>query len=63
MHDGFTNKYSFTLKRQLITLVPLNPKQVREDQVRLQKSNEKKGKKRGRPKVKKESLRKKGEKN
>ncbi|XP_041011316.1 uncharacterized protein LOC121255094 [Juglans microcarpa x Juglans regia] len=26
-HDGFTNKYSFTLKRQPITLVPLTPKQ------------------------------------
>jgi hypothetical protein len=30
MHDGFTNKYSFTLNRQPITLVPLTPKQVRE---------------------------------
>jgi hypothetical protein len=26
MHDGFTNKYSFTLNRQPITLVPLTPK-------------------------------------
>ncbi|XP_035547321.1 uncharacterized protein LOC118348884 [Juglans regia] len=26
-HDGFTNKYSFTLNRQPITLVPLTPKQ------------------------------------
>ncbi|XP_062086346.1 uncharacterized protein LOC133792455 [Humulus lupulus] len=26
-HDGFTNRYSFTLKRQPITLVPLTPKQ------------------------------------
>lgn len=41
-HDGFTNKYSFTLKGQPITLVPLTPKQVREDQLKLQRSNEKK---------------------
>jgi hypothetical protein len=41
-HDGFTNKYSFTLNRQPITLVPLTPKQVREDQLKLQRSNEKK---------------------
>ncbi|XP_062103839.1 uncharacterized protein LOC133814954 [Humulus lupulus] len=30
-HDGFTNRYSFTLKRKLITLVPLTPKQEFED--------------------------------
>ncbi|XP_035546592.1 uncharacterized protein LOC109014453 [Juglans regia] len=30
-HDGFTNKYSFTLNRQPITLVPLTPKQEFED--------------------------------
>jgi hypothetical protein len=41
-HDGFTNRYSFTLKRQPITLVPLTPKQVMEDQLKLQRSNEKK---------------------
>jgi hypothetical protein len=33
--------------------VPLTPKQVREDQLKLQKSNEKRGKKKGRPKLKK----------
>ena len=43
-HDGFTNKYSFILKGQPITLVPLTPKQVKEDQLKLQRSNEKKGK-------------------
>jgi hypothetical protein len=42
MHDGFTNKYSFTLNRQPITVVPLTPKQVWEDQLKLQRSNEKK---------------------
>ncbi|KAL5540185.1 hypothetical protein UlMin_043734 [Ulmus minor] len=41
-HDGFTNRYSFTLKKQPITLVPLTPKQVMEDQLKLQRSNEKK---------------------
>jgi len=30
-HDGFTNRYSFTLKRQPITLMPLTPKQVMKD--------------------------------
>jgi hypothetical protein len=42
MHDGFTNKYSFTPNRQPITLVPLTPKQVGEDQIKLQRSNKKK---------------------
>jgi hypothetical protein len=41
-HDGFTNRYSFTLKWQPITLVPLTLKQVMEDQLKLQRSNEKK---------------------
>ena len=43
-HDGFTNKYSFVLNQRSITLVPLTPQQVYEDQVRLQKeSDQKKG--------------------
>jgi hypothetical protein len=42
------NMYSFTLKRQPITLVPLTPKQVMEDQLKLQRSNEKKKKKKRR---------------
>ena len=41
-HDGFTNRYSFTHKGQPIILVPLTPKQVREGQLMLQSSNEKK---------------------
>ena len=36
-HDDFTNKYSFVHNQRRITLVPLNPSQVYEDQVRLQK--------------------------
>jgi len=51
-HDGFTNRYSFTLKRQPITLVPLTTKQVMEDQLKLQK------RKKGRPKLKKKKERK-----
>ncbi|XP_062087666.1 uncharacterized protein LOC133794454, partial [Humulus lupulus] len=38
-HDGFTNKYSFTFRQRTITLAPLTPKQVYEDQVR-EKSGE-----------------------
>jgi hypothetical protein len=41
-HDGFTNRYSFTHKGQPIILVPLTPKQVREGQLMLQSSNERK---------------------
>ena len=41
-HDGFTNKYSFVLNQQSITLVPLTPQQVYEDQVRLQKESDQK---------------------
>ena len=41
-HDGFTNKYSFVLYQRPITLVPLTPQQVYEDQVRLQKESEQK---------------------
>ena len=39
-HDGFTNIYSFVLNQRPITLAPLSPKQVHEDQVRLQKESE-----------------------
>ncbi|XP_074555934.1 uncharacterized protein LOC141811777 [Curcuma longa] len=40
MHDGFKNKYSFMMHGKLVTLVPLTPKQVYEDQLRIK--NEKK---------------------
>src|SRR3954463_4654110 len=36
-HNGFTNKYSFVHNQRNITLVPLTPKQVYEDQVRLRR--------------------------
>ncbi|KAL7105889.1 hypothetical protein ACP275_07G074800 [Erythranthe tilingii] len=41
-HDGFTNKYSFAFNQRTITLVPLTPQQVHEDQVRLQKESDQK---------------------
>jgi hypothetical protein len=59
-HNGFTNKYSLTPNRQPITLVPLTPKQVREDQLKLQRSNENKKKKERKAEIEKK---KKGEKN
>ncbi|KAL5857290.1 hypothetical protein ACOSQ3_004748 [Xanthoceras sorbifolium] len=34
-HDGYANRYSFVLHKRPITLVPLTPRQVYEDQVRL----------------------------
>jgi hypothetical protein len=43
-HDGFTNKFSFVLNQRSITLVPLKPLQVYEDQVRLQKESDQKKK-------------------
>ena len=36
-HDGFTNKYTLVHKAKAITLVPMSPKQVYEDQVQLKK--------------------------
>ena len=43
-HDDFTNKYSFVHNQRTVTLVPLTPSQVYEDQVRLQKESEQKKK-------------------
>ena len=40
-HDGFTNKYSFEHKQQPVTLVPLTPRQVYEDQLKLQSESDK----------------------
>ena len=41
-HDGLTNRYSFTIKKQPISLVLLTPKQVLKDQLKMQKAKEKK---------------------
>ncbi|KAF8052607.1 hypothetical protein N665_1538s0001 [Sinapis alba] len=35
IHDGFTNRHSFTHKEKPITLVPLTPHEVHKDQVQL----------------------------
>jgi hypothetical protein len=42
VHDGFTNKYTFVLNQRSITLVPLTPQQVYEDEVRLQQESDQK---------------------
>ena len=39
-HDGYTNRYSFVLNKRPITLVPLTPRQVYEDQVMLKKERD-----------------------
>ena len=35
IHDGFRNRYSFNKDRKKVTFVPLTPKQVYDDQVKL----------------------------
>jgi hypothetical protein len=47
-HDGFTNRYSFVFKKLPISLVPLTPKEVLHDQLKLKKANEKNAKQKGR---------------
>ena len=42
-HDVYSNKYSVVHNQRTLTLVPMTPKQVHEDQVRLQKESEQKG--------------------
>ena len=42
MHDGFRNRYIFEKDGRKITLVPLTPKQVYEDQLKLKKGEQKK---------------------
>lgn len=37
IHDGFTNKYSFEHKGRKVTLAPLSPKQIVEDQKKVRK--------------------------
>ena len=44
MHDGFMNSYNFVKDCKLVTLVPLSPKQVYEDQMKLLSEVEKKRK-------------------
>nr|XP_027120893.1 uncharacterized protein LOC113737958 [Coffea arabica] len=44
--DGMTNKYSFLYNSKKVTLAPLSPKQVHEDQLKLQQEFEKQKKER-----------------
>ena len=44
MHDGFRNRYNFVKDGKSVTLVPLSPKQVYEDQMKLLSEVEKKRK-------------------
>jgi len=37
IHDGVTNKYFFEMNEKLITLVSLTPKQIYEEQLKLNK--------------------------
>ena len=39
-YDGFKNRYSFVKDSRTVTLVPLTPRQVYEDQVKLKRENE-----------------------
>ena len=59
MHDGFTNRYSFTHRKQSIILVPLNPEQVKEDQLKLQRSCEQKKEKEMKAEIEKKIYKKK----
>jgi hypothetical protein len=40
IHDGFKNRHSFVKDNRSITLIPLTPRQVYEDQVKLKRENE-----------------------
>ena len=39
-HDEFKNRHSFVKDNKTITLVPLTPRQVYEDQMKLKKEND-----------------------
>ena len=39
-HDGYLNRYSFVMNKKQITLAPLTPKQVYEDQMSIQKESD-----------------------
>ena len=57
IHGGFKNRHSFAKDNKTITLVPLTPRQVYEDQMKLKRENELK-KKIVRPRVQKMMMRK-----
>ena len=39
-HDEFKNKHSFVKDNKTITLVPLTPRKVNEDQIKLKREND-----------------------
>ena len=39
-HDDYLNRYSFLMNKRQITLVPLTPRQVYEDQMSIQKESD-----------------------
>ena len=57
IHGGFKNRHSFAKDNKTITLIPLTPRQVYEDQMKLKRENELK-KKIVRPRVQKMMMRK-----
>ena len=62
MHDGFRNRYNFVKDGKSVILVPLSPKQVYEDQMKLLSEVEKKRKSEAETSRKNESEKKKSEK-
>jgi len=44
-HDGYSNKYSFVHNERKVTLVPLSPREVCEDQKKLREKREQENKK------------------
>ena len=40
IHGGFKNRHSFAKDNKTITLVPLTPRQVYEDQMKLKREND-----------------------
>ena len=40
IHGGFKNRHSFAKDNKTITLIPLTPRQVYEDQMKLKRENE-----------------------
>ena len=55
IHDGFKNRYSFVKDGKSVTLVPLTPKQVYQDQLKLKSEFEQKNKSEAEISKKKES--------
>jgi len=40
-HNGYTNKITFNHRRSRITLIPLSPQQVRDDEIKFKEKIEK----------------------